>query len=102
MFAHKALPHYEQTGRPKNFATEPHPLLSISMRPSVRNRINPSQYLAMYLSAAPVGDLAETCARAWPNHALKVSILGAFFGLAQRQSILGRCAAVWHCQSKIG
>ena len=23
MFAHKALPHYAQTGKPKNFATEP-------------------------------------------------------------------------------
>jgi hypothetical protein len=23
MFAQKALPHYEQTGKPKNFATEP-------------------------------------------------------------------------------
>jgi hypothetical protein len=26
MFAHKALPHYEQTGKPKNFATEPRTL----------------------------------------------------------------------------
>ncbi|PUB08460.1 hypothetical protein DFP92_1327 [Yoonia sediminilitoris] len=39
-------------------------LLSISMRPSVRNRINPSRYLAMYLRASPVGDLVETCIRA--------------------------------------
>jgi hypothetical protein len=39
-------------------------LLSISMRPSVRNRINLSQYLAIYLSASPVGDLLDTCVRA--------------------------------------
>ena len=39
-------------------------LLSISMRPSVRNRRRPSQYLTMYLSATPVGDLVDTCFRA--------------------------------------
>ena len=39
-------------------------LLSISIRPSPRNRISPFQYLSIYFSAAPVGDLAETCRRA--------------------------------------
>ena len=52
-------------------------LESISMRPSVKNRTNPSQYLAMYLSASPVGDLAETCNRAWSSQALNVAIKGA-------------------------
>lgn len=34
-------------------------LLSSSIRPSLRKSVRPSQYLAMYLSASPVGDLAE-------------------------------------------
>ena len=34
-----------------------------TMRPSLRNRHSPSQYLAMYFRASPVGDLAETRAR---------------------------------------
>ena len=35
--------------------------LSISMRPSVKNWMRPSEYLAMYLRASPVGDFTETC-----------------------------------------
>ena len=38
-------------------------LLSITMRPSVRNGFKPPHYLTMYFCASPVGDLAETCVR---------------------------------------
>lgn len=52
-------------------------LLSISMRPSVRNRHSPSQYLAMYLSASPKGALADTRARWAISHASNTAINGA-------------------------
>ena len=51
-------------------------LLSSSMRPSSRNRQRPSQYLAMYFSASPVGDLAETRARLWASQSSRVSMIG--------------------------
>ena len=47
-----------------------------SMRPSSRNRHNPSQYLAMYFRASPVGDFAETRARFWASQSSKASVMG--------------------------
>ena len=65
-------------------------LLSISIRPSVRNRFRPCQYLAMYLRASPVGDLAET----WPR-------LGRDLGAALGQPTL-ECFQLWLCALNAG
>lgn len=51
-------------------------LLSNSIRPSERNKINPPQYFAMYLSASPVGDLTETCALSYASQVLKSATIG--------------------------
>ena len=65
-------------------------LLSSSMRPSSRNRHNPSQYFAMYFRASPVGDLVETQARFWASHSSNASIMGfdRSFRAARRWSAL--------------
>lgn len=52
-------------------------LLSISMRPSVRNRTSSSQYFAVSLSSSPVGDMAETYALALSSKVLKPATITA-------------------------
>jgi hypothetical protein len=51
-------------------------LLSISTRPSTKNRQRPAQYLVMYFDASPKVDFADTRAWCWVSHVSKSAIFG--------------------------